>query len=119
MSNPDELDVSAATDKPSYANGEVPEFSASARTKAGEPVAADVQWGLRVLPDGKWVDYSREYPVSTHPDTGAATWHWPDDEFGPPDPGDYEMSVDARSFDDNGNMTGEGEAELKFRVEQP
>jgi hypothetical protein len=116
MSDPEQLDVSAQASKPSYPSGEVPEFTASAKTQAGEPVYADLQWGVRILPDGQWFDYSREYPVHTDTDTGSATWSWPTDDFGPPDPGEYEMAIDARAYDDAGHMTGEGCAGLAFRV---
>jgi hypothetical protein len=116
MSDPEHLTVTAAVSKPSYANGEVPEFSASVKTIASEPVYADLQWGLSVLPDGQWVDYSREYAVHTDSDTGEATWHWPGDEVGPPDPGDYEIVIDAHAFDDTGHEWGQGSAGLTFRV---
>jgi hypothetical protein len=110
----DPLSVSVKTDKSSYAAGELPEFHAEVKTASGEPVEADLQWGLRLLP-GDWVDYSREFPVRTLPDSGAATWRWPGDDIGPPDPGDWEMVVDARAYDNS----GEGSAELAFQVEQP
>ena len=116
MPDPDRLQVSATSDKLAYAHGEVPRWTVTVTTEAGEPVYADLQWGLRVLPDGDWLDYSREFPMHTSPDTGTANWGYPD-EFGPPDPGDYEMSIEARAYE-NGDMTGEGAAELKFRVER-
>lgn len=115
MSHADQLDVTLETDKPSYAIGEVPQYAATVKTKSGGPVYADLEWGLKE-PGGDWVEYSREYPVHTSEDTGEARWRWPDGDYGPPEtPGEWGLYVIARASD-NGPTTGEGEAELTYRI---
>jgi hypothetical protein len=112
----EDLKVTAQADKSSYAKGEVPEFSVSVLTQAGEPVYAEIRWGLRVLPDGEWNDYSREFPVHTGTDDGNASWRYPSSEFGPIDSGDYEMSLEAYAYSDDGQLWGQGSAEILFHV---
>jgi hypothetical protein len=116
MPHPEPLVVTAGSDKEKYTDGEVPQFTAAVTTEAGDPVYADLQWGMRILPDGEWVDYSREYPVHTGRDTGAANWSWPSDDYGSPEVAKWEMAIDARAYDDAGSLTGEGSAGLTFEV---
>jgi hypothetical protein len=115
MPDPEQLNVTAETSKPSYATDELVEFTASAKTEAGEPIYAELRWGLR-FPDGRWVNYWPEYSFHTYSDTGTVTWHWPtDDDPGPPDPGEYELEIEVYASDD-GDVAGEGFATVKFSV---